>query len=235
MKFLLGFILILLAGVKSFSQTLHFYPGDIINAYDLQLVRDAVDAKRNSCLQADYPWSESVIPKVTPIKKQHLDELRTALKGTTNFYNHWSDSSFTDPTIVAGETPIKAIHFSEIKTMAAAIVCPPPTPPPAPLPAPTPPPPPPPPVVCNWQTVSITKLELFYELFKEQAIPPAYACTAIDDGGTAEACYEALNACNGSCPYEGATNTCPSACRYCGVGGYPVTRQGRRTVICRCI
>ena len=59
-------------------------------------------------------------PGVTPAKTVHLTELRAALNQAYQAAG-WTPPAYTDPTIVAEQTVIQAIHLNELRTAVRAL------------------------------------------------------------------------------------------------------------------
>lgn len=99
-----------------------------IKASHIVELRTTVNSKLAVCLQPAQAWTHGTLtPRSTTIKKTDLDELRTA---TTNLVNAYqiqqalppSPPAYTD-AIVARTTPIKAVHFNELRTIITATTC----------------------------------------------------------------------------------------------------------------
>jgi parallel beta-helix repeat protein len=91
-----------------------------VKAVHLGELRTCVDAIRLHYGLSSYPYTDSsVTAATTVIKAQHLTELRTALSQAYSAANT-SSPTYTD-TIVSGQTPVRAVHVSELRTAIKAL------------------------------------------------------------------------------------------------------------------
>ena len=92
----------------------------LIRAVHITELRDAINAKRAVCGKSAFSWTDPTLtPGVTPIRKIHIDEMRTAV---SQLYVN-NPPTFTDPVLIAGTTPIRAIHIIELRNAVANAVC----------------------------------------------------------------------------------------------------------------
>jgi hypothetical protein len=61
-----------------------------------------------------FSWADSIVQKITEVKKSHLDELRTNVDHLRVVHLGMSATSWTDPTIVQYQTKIKSIHWQDM-------------------------------------------------------------------------------------------------------------------------
>jgi len=61
-----------------------------------------------------FAWTDALTPGSTPIRKVHVDELRTAIAAKVVSFGFGSPS-WTDPTLTAGATRIRAVHMTEMQ------------------------------------------------------------------------------------------------------------------------
>ena len=61
-----------------------------------------------------FSWAETIVQKITEVKKSHLDELRTNVDHLRVVHLGMSPTSWTDPTIVQYQTKIKSIHWQDM-------------------------------------------------------------------------------------------------------------------------
>lgn len=59
-------------------------------------------------------WTDSTLTAGMPIKKVHIDELRTAIQNERT-RRGYTTAAFTDPTITSGSTGHKKEHTSELR------------------------------------------------------------------------------------------------------------------------
>jgi hypothetical protein len=83
-------------------------------------LRQFIDELRARYNLPVFSWTDAGLSSGTGIKIEHINELRSALLAAYPPAGH-SPPSFTDPVLVAGETPIKAVHLMEIRAAIAAI------------------------------------------------------------------------------------------------------------------
>ncbi|MEK6704638.1 MAG: hypothetical protein AABZ06_02520 [Bdellovibrionota bacterium] len=103
-------------------------PGTPIKAIHILEIRDAISKKRMHCyndyLSQQRNWIErpivftdqSILPLETPVKKEHIEELRQQLLEFT--FATVNTPIFTDPDLMTSQTPIKAIHITELRHAA---------------------------------------------------------------------------------------------------------------------
>jgi hypothetical protein len=87
-------------------------PGIPIKAVHLTQLRTAVNAVRVAAGLGAFAWTDPN-PAGVPPKVVHITELRTALQQALLTLN--KSSSFTDPTLTPDVTPVRAIHFQELR------------------------------------------------------------------------------------------------------------------------
>lgn len=86
----------------------------IIKAVHLTELRQAVNAVRTYSNLAPFSNWIDAAPIGVAIKALHLQELREKLDQALQVI-YGSTGNYTDPTIVPGQTVIKAAHFQEIR------------------------------------------------------------------------------------------------------------------------
>jgi hypothetical protein len=86
----------------------------IIKASHVAELRQAVDALRVTAALSGYAWTDNPITSGMLIRAQHLQELRAALNGARTSLDVPA-LGFTDASIVVGVTPVKAIHWLELR------------------------------------------------------------------------------------------------------------------------
>lgn len=100
-----------------------------VKAVHVTELRTQINTNLGVCLQPTQVWTNvTLTPRSTTIKKIDLDELRAA---TTNLVNAYrvqqslplSPPVYTDAAIVARTTPIRAVHFSELRTFVSGATC----------------------------------------------------------------------------------------------------------------
>ncbi|HSC72370.1 MAG TPA: hypothetical protein VLH58_13510, partial [Candidatus Methylomirabilis sp.] len=84
-------------------------------------LREAINTLRARCVQCvpvlgSFAWTDSnLVPRSTPVKTAHLTELRTALAPVYR-QKYGKDPIYTtDPSVIAGQTIIKAIHLNALR------------------------------------------------------------------------------------------------------------------------
>ncbi|MGE0763657.1 MAG: hypothetical protein AB7N80_10305 [Bdellovibrionales bacterium] len=87
----------------------------VIKAVHLNEIRDAINQKRTSCGLQPVSWQEPIVAGVTPIKKDHIDELRQALTSIPEVQRAMQNNRFTDEQIVRHVTVIRASHIMELR------------------------------------------------------------------------------------------------------------------------
>ena len=60
-----------------------------------------------------FAWTDTLTAGATPIRKVHVDELRTAIAAKMAAFG-FPAPTWTDPTITAGATLIRAVHMTEM-------------------------------------------------------------------------------------------------------------------------
>jgi hypothetical protein len=102
-------------------------PGDAIRAAEITQLRAEADLARACRGLGAVTWSEAITVRVTPIRKSHLEELRTALApvfAEAGYVQHagrpatidpGSEAAFYGEALVQYVTPIKTQHFQRIR------------------------------------------------------------------------------------------------------------------------
>jgi len=101
-----------------------------VSAIDITELRSYIDTARTGCSLPTYLWTDNPLtPGKYTVKKVHLEELREALDQAYVVMQSQNGSSlpvhlsFVDPVIKAGETPVKALHFTQLRNMASGVSC----------------------------------------------------------------------------------------------------------------
>ncbi len=61
-----------------------------------------------------FAWTDTLTAGTTPMRKVHVDELRTAINAKRAAFG-FAAASWTDPTITAGSTLIRKVHMDELR------------------------------------------------------------------------------------------------------------------------
>src|SRR2546426_828887 len=95
-------------------------PGLPITTADVTELRTTVDTIRQQLGLAPYPWTDPVLSSQSPLKRAHVVDLRTALDEIAQASGQ-PHPSFTDATIVVGETVVKAAHLNDARSALRAL------------------------------------------------------------------------------------------------------------------
>ncbi|HKV37416.1 MAG TPA: RHS repeat-associated core domain-containing protein [Pyrinomonadaceae bacterium] len=85
----------------------------IVKALHVTELRDAINLLRTRAGIATVSWAESVSAGVL-IKASHITEMRTRLEEARAALA-LAPTSYTDPTLTAGTTPVKAVHIQQMR------------------------------------------------------------------------------------------------------------------------
>ena len=94
--------------------------GSVVAAAHVLDLRSAIDALRTQYRLASYAWSNALAGGSTLVRAIDLAEVRAALEATYVAAGV-APPTYTDPTIAAGETVIKASHVTEARNAVRAI------------------------------------------------------------------------------------------------------------------
>jgi hypothetical protein len=92
----------------------------IIKVIHITELRARIDALRNRFSLGAYPWIDPVLGPGTVIRAIHIIELRTALQQAYAAAGR-AQPTFTDSTITAGVTVIKAAHVDELRSAVVTL------------------------------------------------------------------------------------------------------------------
>lgn len=111
--------------------------GTQMRAADIIELRTAVNDKRDGCGLAPVSWTDASISSGSPIKTEHVEELRVAISAVYVSQGA-SVPAFTDPTLQKKRTVIQLQHVTELRNAVDGIPCAMPSPSPSPSPSPPP-------------------------------------------------------------------------------------------------
>lgn len=104
---------------KTFPDTLTARTTPIKAAHFTEL-RSAIDTLRSHYALGAFAWTDTLSAGATPIKRQHLVDLRTALDQGYSAAAK-AHAAYTDPSITARVTAIKAAHLLELRTFVRGL------------------------------------------------------------------------------------------------------------------
>ncbi len=117
-QFFISVISVFLISQNSFAQR----SGGVVKASDINALRANVNAKLVGCSQPVVTFTDTPLGSGMSVKAIHLTELRAAVTGLYTSQGY-QGPNYTDPVITAKNTPIKAIHFSELQGFITASSC----------------------------------------------------------------------------------------------------------------
>jgi hypothetical protein len=92
-----------------------------VSAAHVLELRARIDGLRSRFGLPAFEWATAIQPGTT-VSAQQVDELRSALAGARAAAGHVPPlAAWTDPTLVAGQTLVKAAHIGEIRAAVRAI------------------------------------------------------------------------------------------------------------------
>jgi len=86
----------------------------VITAVDITDLRSAIDTVRSRLKAPAVQWTNAIVATVI-IRAFDLSELRTALTDTYVMAGKTPLPQYTDPTLVPGQTVVRAVHVNEIQ------------------------------------------------------------------------------------------------------------------------
>ena len=105
---------------KVFTDSTLTAGGSVVAAAHVLDLRSAIDALRTQYRLASYAWSNALAGGSTLVRAIDLAEVRAALEATYVAAGV-APPTYSDPTIAAGETVIKASHVTEARNAVRAI------------------------------------------------------------------------------------------------------------------
>ena len=105
---------------KVFTDSTLTAGSSVVAAAHVLDLRSAIDALRTQYRLSSYAWSNALAGRSTLVRAIDLAEVRTALEATYVAAGV-APPTYTDPTIAAGETVIKASHVTEARNAVRAI------------------------------------------------------------------------------------------------------------------
>jgi hypothetical protein len=92
----------------------------VVKAIHVTELRSRIDTQRTRFGLSDFPWTPATLGAGTVIAAVHVSDLRTALAQVYTAAGV-PQPVYTDPVLVAGTTPIKAVHIAELRSAVVAI------------------------------------------------------------------------------------------------------------------